>query len=121
MRGRHPHYHGHRVSCHPRVRGPVLPRILLSLAQGEAHGYQILEKLVGKGIPVDPGIPYRTLRSLEEERAVSSVWNTGGAGPAGRGYRLTDSGWELFSIRARFISELKCKLSGFLSSYEGKG
>ncbi len=126
MGGRHPHHHGHHVFHHPRVRGLVLPWILLSLAQGEVHGYQLLEKLVAEGIAVDPGILYRTLRSLEEEGAVSSVWNTEGAGPARRVYRLTDSGWELLSIWARFISDLERKLSNFLSSYErilkeGKG
>ena len=112
------HHHDHHAFLQPKVRGLVLPWILLYLAQGETHGYQLLEKIVREGLPVDPGILYRTLRSLEEEGAVSSVWNTEGTGPARRVYRLTDAGWELLSIWARFISDLERKLSDFLDSYE---
>lgn len=109
-------HHGHRHP--PRVRGLVLPWLLLALACGRAHGYQLLERLVKAGLPVDPGILYRTLRALEEEGAVVSAWDTEGTGPARRVYRLTDHGWELLATWAQYFADLRGKLGKFLKAYE---
>jgi len=111
----HKHHHGHRHP--PRVRGLVLPWLLLALARGPTHGYQLLEQLVGAGLPVDPGILYRTLRTLEDEGTVISAWDTEGTGPARRVYRLTDQGWELLATWARYFEDLREKLGEFLRAY----
>ncbi|NOX44504.1 MAG: PadR family transcriptional regulator [Caldiserica bacterium] len=110
----HHHHHGRHP---PRVRGLVLPWLLLALARGPAHGYQLLDELVGAGLPVDPGILYRTLRALEEEGAVVSAWDTGGGGPARRVYRLTDHGRELLAAWARYLEGLRERLGKFLRAY----
>ncbi len=76
-----------------------------------------MEQLVGAGLPVDPGILYRTLRALEEEGTVVSAWDTEGTGPARRIYRLTDHGWKLLATWARYFEDLRGKLGEFLNAY----
>lgn len=72
------------------------PIVLLAIARlGEAHGYQIAqeaEQLAVTHAGLDAGAIYRVLRRLEENRHVTSHWETSGEGPARRVYVMTDSG-----------------------------
>lgn len=72
------------------------PAALLLLAEGPAHGYELLSRL-GEVFPRAANPPeaggfYRLLRGLEGDGAVSSSWAMPEAGPARRVYRLTDHG-----------------------------
>jgi len=66
--------------------------ILVMVAEGPVHGYEILTRLREMGMPLNPGTLYRTLRALESEGLVESHWVMGG-GPPRRLYRLTARGW----------------------------
>jgi len=99
------------------------PAVLVLLRDGSAHGYDLLARLPEvfprAAEPPEPGTFYRLLRSLEDEAAVVSSWETGDSGPARRVYRITDTGreqlegWSLQATR-----EIEA-LQRFLNAYHG--
>jgi PadR family transcriptional regulator, regulatory protein PadR len=67
--------------------------LLLLIAQGPSHGYELVEKLKRYGYEaVDPTKVYRRLRRLEGERFLESAWSADTTGPARRAYRITEEG-----------------------------
>jgi DNA-binding PadR family transcriptional regulator len=63
------------------------PCLLLLLAEGPSHGYELLEHVRRMGIKgAEPGGLYRYLRAMEKEEMVSSWWEPSQAGPARRTY-----------------------------------
>ncbi len=107
-----------------RVRGFVHSWLLLQLAQGPAHGYELLERLGDDEAP-DPGFLYRALRALEEEGLVRSTWDTAGAGPARRVYAIADLGLDYLRAWSVHLRRTRDRLNRFLDEYaaltEGKG
>lgn len=102
-----------------RLRGLVLPSLLLAIAKQPAHGYELMEAMAGEEWPdVDPGTLYRTLRLLEEEGLVTSSWQTAEAGPARRVYQVTDEGIEYLHTLAVGLRKQRARLDRFLSEYE---
>ena len=75
------------------LRGLLHPFLLLLVLERPGHGYDLIDRLRGMGMPdVEPGHVYRVLRGLERDRSLVSVWETGGAGPARRCYQVTAKG-----------------------------
>ncbi|MGR6320169.1 helix-turn-helix transcriptional regulator [Micromonospora soli] len=75
------------------LRGLLHPFLLLLIFERPGHGYDLIDRLRALGMPdVEPGHVYRVLRGLERDRSLTSVWETGGAGPARRCYELTAKG-----------------------------
>ena len=75
--------------------GLVEPAVLAVLLRSDGHGYDLRREIVeltSGRVDVDPGGLYRTLRCLEEDGFVTSVWVNGTAGPQRREYRLTGEG-----------------------------
>ncbi|MCL4441213.1 MAG: helix-turn-helix transcriptional regulator [Firmicutes bacterium] len=71
------------------------PAILLLLAENQAHGYDLIQKLNHLDCidgELEAATVYRTLRRMEREGLISSQWEHGEFGPARRQYRLTDEG-----------------------------
>ena len=69
------------------------PCLLLLLAEGPSHGYELLEQVRRLGIQgAEPGGLYRYLRAMEKDELVRSWWEPSQAGPARRTYVLTDAG-----------------------------
>jgi PadR family transcriptional regulator PadR len=103
----------------PRVRSFLQPQLLMSLLKKPAHGYELMERLTGEsGAAVDPGLLYRTLRQLEEEGLVRSVWNTEGAGPARRLYEATPEGEDYLQAWTVNIRQIRDQMDQFLAEYE---
>ncbi len=74
-------------------RDLFVPYILLAVSLQRAHGYLIEDYLKRLGfISVEMSTLYRTLRQLEKDGHLLSVWEAGAAGPARRVYSLTDAG-----------------------------
>ncbi|HEV2070809.1 MAG TPA: PadR family transcriptional regulator [Acidimicrobiales bacterium] len=74
-------------------RSYVRPCLLLLLAEGPSHGYELLEQVRQAGVRnADAGGLYRSLRSMEQSGLVSSWWEPSQAGPARRSYVLTGDG-----------------------------
>ena len=101
-----------------RLRGMIQPRLLLSLAQRNSHGYELMEILSCEGNSPDPGSLYRTLRSLEDDGLVRSSWDTSNTGPARRVYELTDQGLDYLHVWAVDIRKTRQQLDDFLAEYQ---
>ena len=99
------------------------PALLLLLAGGPTHGYELLERLpdlLGDE-RVDVGNVYRALRSLEDEGLVTSEWRADLPGPAKRTYTLTGEGRELLEAWLESLAALRDGLEGFLERARVKG
>ncbi|MGH2771762.1 MAG: helix-turn-helix transcriptional regulator [Actinomycetota bacterium] len=101
-------------------RNFIEPAILLLIAEGQSHGYDLIERLNALGLPKsDPGGVYRTLRRLQRENRVDSWWVTSDVGPPRRAYHLTPEGLDWLHAWAGALRESRRIVSGFLKRYEG--
>jgi PadR family transcriptional regulator PadR len=100
-------------------RNYLRPWLLLLLAEGTSHGYELLEQLAVLGLDrVDPGGLYRSLRAMDEEGLVRSTWQPSTSGPARRTYQLTDEGSEWLDVVAGSLADLARKLETYRERYE---
>jgi poly-beta-hydroxybutyrate-responsive repressor len=96
----------------------VMPVLLLLLKDWNAHGYELMQKLVQFGFQsLDQGNFYRILRQLEKDQLVTSVWDTSSGGPAKRIYSLTDSGEQYLELWAGSMEEYQKMLDQFFNMY----
>jgi DNA-binding PadR family transcriptional regulator len=103
-----------------RVERFVEPAVLLLLAEGPRHGYELLDRLpelVGDD-RVDVGNLYRVMRALEEDGIVESEWRADLPGPAKRTYRLTDAGRGLLDQWAAALGAARDEITSFVDRYE---
>jgi len=86
------HHHG---AHHSSRRGRwVEPFVLLLVAQGPTYGYKLIGELDELGVApegIDPGMVYRTLRTMDADGLVTTAWGLEGDQPR-REYRLTEDG-----------------------------
>jgi PadR family transcriptional regulator PadR len=108
----------------PRRGGPggrfVEPFLLLLLAEGRSHGYDLLERLSQRGLvasEVDPGYLYRTLRGMEAQGLVTSEWDNTSRGPIKRTYALTAQGEQALHGWVAALREHQAALGRFLEAY----
>ena len=96
-------------------RGYLRACLLLLVAEGPVHGYELVAKVrdLGVGKP-DAASVYRTLRSLENEELVSSWWASSVAGPARRVYETTALGRHRLEYLAGAVENSHLHLSAFL-------
>ena len=100
-------------------RNYLRPCLLLLLAEGTAHGYELLEQVVELGMErVDPGGLYRCLRAMDEEGLVRSAWEPSTSGPARRTYTLTEEGREWLHAVAAPLAEVGQALARYQRRYE---
>jgi poly-beta-hydroxybutyrate-responsive repressor len=94
---------------------------LLLLHQGPSHGYDLIEKLgqfgLGESI-VDSSMVYRYLREMESQELIVSDWDTEGAGPPRRVYRLAEQGDDYLARWVSGLRETKRTLESFLDAYD---
>lgn len=91
------------------------PCLLLLLAEAPSHGYDLMERLRPFGFEVtDPATVYRSLRQLEEERLLTSTWDTSNHGPARRIYAITPDGLDLLDAWAGVLDQNRRILDLFL-------
>lgn len=96
------------------------PCLLLLLAEGPSHGYDLLEQVRRLGIRgAEPGGLYRYLRSMEKEQLVSSWWEPSQAGPARRTYVLTDVGRNALDDAVASLRDVREILVSLLDRYDG--
>ena len=70
------------------------PFVLLLVAQGPTYGYKLIGELDELGVApegIDPGMVYRTLRTMDADGLVTTAWGLEGDQPR-REYRLTEDG-----------------------------
>jgi len=95
------------------------PCLLLLLAEGPSHGYELLEQVRRLGIQgAEPGGLYRYLRSMEKEELVRSWWEPSQAGPARRTYILTDAGRRALLASVDSLRDVRQLLVDLLDRYD---
>ncbi|MGQ0744493.1 MAG: PadR family transcriptional regulator [Acidimicrobiales bacterium] len=95
------------------------PCLLLLLAEGPSHGYELLEQVRRLGIrAAEPGGLYRSLRQMERGGLVRSWWEPSAAGPARRTYVLTGEGRRALDEAAQSLAAIRGILVGLLDRYE---
>lgn len=100
-------------------RNYLRPCLLLLLAEGASHGYELLEQVSVLGMQkADPGGLYRTLRAMEQEDLVRSWWEHSQSGPARRTYDLTEEGRDWLHAWAGSLREVHRLLGRYLTRYE---
>lgn len=100
-------------------RNYLRPCLLLLLAEGTSHGYELLEQLAALGMTrPDPGGLYRCLRAMDEEGLVTSSWEPSATGPARRTYALTEEGRDWLHALAGSLREVSHALSSYNTRYE---
>ncbi|MCE4606226.1 MAG: PadR family transcriptional regulator [Desulfurococcales archaeon] len=108
----------------PRISNPFYLRtrftVLLLLASGEMHGYQIIKFLktikLGERNP-GPSTIYPILHRLEKEGLIESVYEKGEKRKA---YRITDKGMAFLKSRIRIAREFMSYFQGILDLVEAK-
>jgi len=99
-------------------RNYLRPCLLLLLAEGASHGYELLDEVASLGLDrVDPGGLYRCLRALDEEGLVRSSWEPSASGPARRTYVLTDEGRDWLHAVAGALAEVHRTLGTYHRRY----
>lgn len=95
------------------------PCLLLLLAEGSTHGYELQEQLVAMGLErTDSGGMYRALRSLERRQLVRSWWERSNSGPSRRRYELTREGLDWLHAWAGTLRGVHRLLGEYLDRYE---
>jgi PadR family transcriptional regulator, regulatory protein PadR len=96
----------------------IVPFLLLSLRDFNLHGYKLIERLSQFGFQsLDPGNIYRTLRQLEKDELITSVWDTSSGGPAKRIYSLTKTGEKYLEVWAASLEQYQQMIDTFFSMY----
>ena len=74
---------------------PAMLHILLALADGDRHGYAIMQEVERRtdGVLVlGPGTLYRSIKRMLAADLIRETGSQAGAGPRRRTYRLTEAG-----------------------------
>jgi PadR family transcriptional regulator, regulatory protein PadR len=98
----------------------IQPSVLMALLDGPSYGYQLLQRLPEYGFlrdEVPPGMIYRHLRQMEEEKLVVSQWEAEGSGPAKRVYVLTPEGAEVLEAWVAHMERKARRLLEFAQAY----
>jgi len=106
---------------------PLLPRrlskdlrtawLLLLLRTEPNYGYVLRRELSKRGVDVEPGALYRTLRQLESDALISSHWMDPGAGPRARVYTINATGRYSLDVLAEGIDLARGAQVAFLTAY----
>jgi PadR family transcriptional regulator, regulatory protein PadR len=91
--------------------------ILLLLDRGPSHGYALARELDAQGLSADSPATYRTLRRLDNDGWVTSIWTPSTAGPRRRSYELTAKGRLVLREMATLIAETRDAHDRFLIVY----
>lgn len=96
----------------------VEPVVLLLLKKkGRSYGYDLSADLQDYALTdadIERAALYRTLRQLEANGKVVSEWDTEGAGPARRLYRLTRQGHEHLEEWATVLDHVSRSMAKFV-------
>lgn len=100
----------------PLPRSSLRLCLLLLLAEGTSHGYDLVEQVRALGlVKVDAAGVYRCLRAMDEQGLLRSRWEPSTTGPARRTYVLTDEGRERLELMADELARTEDALRSFLS------
>ncbi|PKM87187.1 MAG: PadR family transcriptional regulator [Firmicutes bacterium HGW-Firmicutes-10] len=97
--------------------------LLLLLYDEIGYGYGLIEQLVNFGFsPEDLNVStlYRTLRKMEGEGLVTSLWEESDQGPKRRVYEITLEGKENLDQWIKILKMRKSKIENLIVQYDKK-
>lgn len=97
--------------------------LLLSLFDQKGYGYGLIEQLSDFGFTSEDlniGSLYRSLRKLEVQELVSSVWEDASHGPKRRVYTITERGKDELHNWIPILKERKSRIGQLIETYEKK-
>ncbi|MHB8125798.1 MAG: PadR family transcriptional regulator [Desulfitobacteriaceae bacterium] len=95
--------------------------LLLLLYQEPGHGYGLIEQLSYFGFSVEQlniSTLYRTLRKMEQEGSVISIWEEGGQGPKRRVYEITEDGKKELDQWIKILKVRKARIEKLITRYD---
>jgi PadR family transcriptional regulator PadR len=102
----------------PRIPKDLRTAWLLLLLRAEpSYGYVLHRALSERGLEVEPGSLYRSLRELERDACISSRWFEPAAGPRARVYTITPVGEDCLDVLVAAIELARDAQDGFLEAY----
>lgn len=102
-------------------RAYLRPCLLILLAEGACHGYELLEQVRRLGVRgAEAGSLYRVLRVMEREGQVTSWWETSRTGPARRTYVLSDSGRAELKASVAALRDVQRLLTSLLDRHDAR-
>ena len=76
-----------------RPKSLLVPVMLMALQRSNSYGYKLMEETAAFWREaINRGTVYRTLRQMEKNGNIKSIWDTNANGPARRMYSITDAG-----------------------------
>ena len=96
------------------------PFVLLQIASGPVHGYEVAQAIGALGFrraAEDPSVLYKLLRTFEEEGIATSEWAIAESGPPRRVYQLTSKGHEYLARRADDLERQQKRIEVFLERF----
>lgn len=106
---------------------PRLPKdlrtawLLLLLRAEPSYGYVLRRALRIRGLEVEAGTLYRSLRELEGDGLVASRWMDPAAGPRSRVYTITPKGRRSLDVLAASTEAARDAQVAFLTAYASAG
>ena len=97
--------------------------LLLLLYDEIGYGYGLVEQLSSFGFSeedLNVSTLYRTLRKMEKEGFVTSIWEEGGQGPKRRVYEITLNGKNELDQWIRILKIRKSRIESLISKYDEK-
>ncbi len=95
--------------------------LLLLLSDKAGYGYGLIEELEYFGFSkneLNVSTLYRTLRKMEKEDLVSSLWEEGGQGPRRRVYVITETGRRHLDQWIGVLKIRKARIEKLIEKYE---
>lgn len=97
--------------------------LLLLLYDEIGYGYGLIEQLAHFGFSANDlnvSTLYRTLRKMEDEGFVTSLWEESGQGPKRRVYEITSNGKNELDQWIKVLKVRKSRIESLISLYDKK-
>ncbi len=108
-------------SMHHKMERFLEVCLLLLLYDEVGYGYGLIEQLAFFGFSEDElnvSTLYRTLRKMEKEGLVTSLWEEGGPGPKRRVYEITENGKKELEQWIQILKTRKARIDKLIGRYE---
>ncbi len=100
----------------------LCPSLLILLAEGESHGYELYDQLISFGFDherLDSSIVYRELRDLDEQGLINSTWDEEETkGPKRRVYRIRNEGLIRLEEWIEHLNNTRAKIDSLVKRYQ---
>jgi poly-beta-hydroxybutyrate-responsive repressor len=97
------------------------PSLLLLLAEGDCHGYDLYDRLEQFGFEqdcLDSSIVYRHLREMEEGQLITSFWDENSKGPRKRVYQISNQGLQELSSWMALLDRHQGRINVIAERYQ---